>query len=178
MQVFGIYWWALKYCICPELFKYCICDQKIRGGTHTLIVAYPSQYHPFLQKFSRAIFKANFSRALQMGYLSRDPQILYLGPRKSGGGGQTLSRALSLYMTTLLPYKIDFKYRIWRFPDKCLYLVLLEIRLIPLPRFSGSQIQDLRSSGQILKCCICDPEISGGDPHSNCSFPFPSNSNL
>ena len=46
----------------------------------------------------------------------------------------------------------------------------------PPPLNSWSQIQNLGSAGQILKCCICDPEFGEGggrlEAHSNCSFPL------
>ena len=41
------------------------------------------------------------------------------------------------------------------------------------PFNSGPQLQILRSSGQILKCCIWDPKFKWGEPRSNCNFPFP-----
>ena len=52
------------------------------------------------------------------------------------------------------------------------WLVQPSLVFDPPPRFSGSQIQDLRSSGQILKCSICDPEVGGGTLTLIVAFPF------
>ena len=85
------------------------------GGTLTLIVAYPLQYHPFFGNSPELYLKHTSLELFKCGIC---PELFKCCICDSGRGGGTL---------TLPPSKIDFKYRIWRFPDKCSYLVLLEI---------------------------------------------------
>ena len=82
----------------------------------------------------------------EFGKCWTDPQMLYLWSRIRRGGGRLEAhsncsfplgcRLLSLTCLTVCPFSLQYR--------------------DPPPLNSWSQIQNLRSSEQIIKCCICD----------------------